>query len=382
MLARHGVFFLAFFLCHSTTLSRGRGHLWRSRLQPGKRGYRAEILQQIFHPPPRRDALEEFSNSKNSFLLGGNAQIFVENRGLHNLMDFLYTLIADQYSVFHKIDSSTNNLRGKERTLGLPKYESPLASIYMARGNEDLRDYLSELWELAERCQRELKKLLDAHKAVEAISPSETEVPSADQMKAEKLVRDSGLGISACERLSNHIKRTMEDLDVLRKREQREECTIFLDHQTLRQGFLRAIQDQRNSFLASAVPFHPRPLEDASRAVRDSLSEGTRSASESSEHQFAVQRSTSRSVRLTSSRASSAGHKGSKRKRNQENDESQGREKRLAHTCPASCTSTTDCSFKTQAEADTQCKTIDISFKLVPLWLIPQSWGLTMAFTC
>ena len=38
MLARHGVFLLASSLCHSAILSGNRGHLQRSRLQPGKRG--------------------------------------------------------------------------------------------------------------------------------------------------------------------------------------------------------------------------------------------------------------------------------------------------------------------------------------------------------
>ena len=234
--------------------------------------------------------------------------------------------------MFNKIQVFTNNLRGKERTLGLPIYELPLANVYMARGNEDLRGYLLGLWKLAAKCQRELKRLLNTHKAVENTSPSETEVPSADQMEAKKLVLDSRFSVSTCELMSDDIKTTMEEFDRLRKREQGERCTTFVDHQILRQVFLRAIRDQGNSFPASAMPFYPKPIEDASKTVRDSRSEDTRSSSESSEHQLAVHHSMSRSVRPASSRPSSAGHKGSKRKRNRENDESQRQEKRLAHT--------------------------------------------------
>jgi len=293
---------------------------------------RAEILQQIFHPPPRRDALEEFSNSKNAFLLGATAQIVAKNEGFHYLVDFLYARIADQYSVFNKIKLSTENLRRKEKTLGLSEYELPLASVYMSRGNEDLRDYLSGLLNLAERCQRKLRQLLHAHKVMETISLSETDAPSAKQVKAQKLIRNSGLRVSACERMSDDVKTTMEELDLLMKKEQGERCTTFLDHQTLKRVFLRAIQDQGDGLPGSAVPFHPKPTEDASKAIRDSLSEGTRSASESSETRLVVQRATSRSVRSASSGPSSAGHKGSKRKRSRENEESQGQEKRLALT--------------------------------------------------
>jgi len=288
---------------------------------------REEILQRIFHPPTRRDALEEFSDSKLDFLRG-EAEFIVGDIHLKYLLEILYERIAALHTVFYRIAAITRKLRSKEEELGLPKHELPLRDVYLARKPEDLRNQLLGLMKIGGRCQKKSKELQHAHGITKSTSLSEIEIPSATQREAEKPVQGSRLTISPHLFQSQKINAILRQINLLIDED--DDYKTFPDHRMLREVFLRCIQDQGDPSPASAVPFFPKLIEDASKAVRDGLSEGTRSASESSEPQLFVQRSTSHSVSSAGSRPSSAGHKGSKRKRNQENDESQGQEKRLA----------------------------------------------------